>query len=188
MINQSKDKIKEAESGFSATCLRHAGMHEILEEWQLALNIYLDGVKFNETRVDEARKDVEDAKAEAAEERNAGGSAPVPEVEVKSADSEKKQNALSIARNRLSNCLLLLHRFLFYAAGMYHELKDEDNEAKLYDRAEEIRRELLRQSQNKVSGYLDAMSRNETLKNSFQILHYSSNPLLKSLTKASRPF
>ncbi|CAO3663847.1 unnamed protein product [Umbelopsis ramanniana] len=149
MINQSKDKIKEAESGYSATCLRHAGMHEILEEWQLALNIYLDGVKFNEARVDEARKDVEDSKAEAAEERNADGSAPIPEVEVKSADSEKKQNALSIARNRLSNCLLLLHRFLFYAAGMYHELKDEDNESKLYDRAEELRRELLRQSQNK---------------------------------------
>lgn len=158
MINQSKDKIKEAESSYSAARLRHAGMHEILEEWQLALDIYLDGVKFNESRVDEARKDVEDAKAEAAEERNADRSVPNSEVEVKNADSEKKQNALSVARNRLSNCLLLLHRFLFYAAGMYHELKDEDNESKLYDRAEELRRELLRQSQNKVSDKLDAMS------------------------------
>ncbi|KAJ2964635.1 hypothetical protein NQZ79_g421 [Umbelopsis isabellina] len=32
---------------------------------------------------------------------------------------------------------------------MYHELKDEENETKLYDTAEEIRRELLHHSQNK---------------------------------------
>lgn len=150
MINQAKDRIKDAESNYSATCLRHAGMHEILEEWQQALNLYLEGVKFCEKKVEEALKEVEDAKALTAGDRRSAENGKISEVEVKNADLEKTQHILSIARNRLSNWLLMLHRFLFYAAGMYHELKDEENETRLYERAEEIRREHLQQSEIKV--------------------------------------
>jgi E3 ubiquitin-protein ligase SHPRH len=142
--------IKEAETNYSSTRLRHAGMHEVLEEWDVALKIYLEGIKYSEKRVEEARNEVEEAKKNSLEPIEAVGTSKAAMDRLKNAELEKKQNALSVARNRLSNSLLLLHRFFFYAAGMYHELKDEENETKLYDTAEEIRRELLQHSQNKV--------------------------------------
>jgi hypothetical protein len=192
MINQAKDRIKDAESNYSATCLKHAGMHEVLEEWQPALDLYLDGVKFCEKKVEEARKDVEDAKIATANDRRAVENGKTSEVEVKNADSEKKQSILSVARNRLSNCLLMLHRFLFYAAGMYHELKDEENESKLYDRAEEIRRENLHHSENKVM-YLHIEHSSDTFFNShtkceFFCAHNSLNLLLRILRKVLRQY
>ncbi|OZJ04165.1 hypothetical protein BZG36_03117 [Bifiguratus adelaidae] len=55
---------------------------------------------------------------------------------------------------RLHNWLEVEHKFVFYIASVYHELKNDDEETKWYKDAETIRREILAESEMKVYNML----------------------------------
>ncbi|KAL1917663.1 uncharacterized protein VTP21DRAFT_4056 [Calcarisporiella thermophila] len=62
--------------------------------------------------------------------------------------------AMEVDAMRLHDWLLLEHQVTFFAANVNHQLKNEEEETKYYDKAEEIRRTILRAAEQRANQFI----------------------------------
>lgn len=153
LIVQVKDEIDAAGHQLVTARLRRAGMWEIQKEWETAREIYqsetipylLELIKVTEERLAEARAAEEQAEKEADATTHDGKNQDAV-AHARSGDDYRIQPLLQRKSKHLSS----LHRCYFFLAGIFHELKQEEQEIEYYDKAANVRREILSRAEEKV--------------------------------------
>lgn len=152
MIVQVKDEIDTVGYQLANARIRRAGMWEIQKNWETAREIYQS----------EAIPHLQEL-VQTAEERLAQAKAAEEQAEKKADGSkhDKNQDAVAHARSsddyrvqallqRKAKHLSALHRCYFFLAGVFHEMEQEQQETEYYDKAANVRREILSRAEERV--------------------------------------
>lgn len=152
LIVQVKDEVDTVGHQLATARLRRAGMWEIQKEWETAREIYqsetiphlLELIQVTEERLTQARAAEEQAEKEADATTHDKNQDAV--AHPRSGDDYRVQALLQRKSKHLSS----LHRCYFFLAGIFHEMKQEEQETEYYDKAANVRREILSRAEERV--------------------------------------
>ncbi|OTA83102.1 hypothetical protein M434DRAFT_84181 [Hypoxylon sp. CO27-5] len=172
MIEQSESATKADQRIYLLEMVKRGQLLEARQELEAAIELWQKVVGEVEILVDECRRQIEKATEEA---RQAGSDEILDEAANGSPDDEdpnKSKTARQIGeyRRRLRSMLDVKHRALFFIASAFYKLKNkaapgtdefkmlEDKEVTGYDTAKSIRKEMLRETHNKVMLYINKLN------------------------------
>ncbi|KAI9255053.1 SNF2 family N-terminal domain-containing protein [Phascolomyces articulosus] len=166
LIEQAKDDFDNTSATLIGCKLRRGGMHEMQKKWKDALDIYLAALPQTSEMLDVINGRIEEAKVKQEEGRKKRqeASAASNQADPPGGSSSSSHNILNKAHRthdpfgdvltaltaRQSKWLSYLHRFYFYIAGIYHELEMEEEEVSYYDKAADVRKQILTRVEDKV--------------------------------------
>lgn len=145
MARSAKINLDQNEYSFYQRKLQKAGMYEVMEDLQKALDTYTDNVPAVEALLEARYQDSRRYHAKAKELERAGLSV-ADTLDVTESKGHFKWQTL-------------LHRYYFYMASAYHTLENEAKENEFYAKAGDIRRDLLESYTEKVDTYTNEMHR-----------------------------
>ncbi|KAI8391090.1 SNF2 family N-terminal domain-containing protein [Radiomyces spectabilis] len=165
MIEQTSDKINEAETALTTAKLKQAGMFEVLKDWGKALEIYLQCIphvaawaKAMGARCDQLKLDYRqlERQQEAEKDESTDTVKKISRGPKKAHELQKEhlREKLLLMTQRHGSWLGLLHRFYFFTAGIYHELEKETEENDFYAKAADVRRQMLLRMEDKFTATL----------------------------------
>ncbi|KAG1457233.1 hypothetical protein G6F56_006657 [Rhizopus delemar] len=138
MGRDAQDTLDDHQYAFYKSSLRLAGMHEVLELFESAVEIYTSALV--------PVLSLEQAHGKAVQR-------------VENMRDEGNENNLSSLKNKHQRWLLLLHQFYFYAAGVSHVLKREAEEEAYYGQADALREKMLRKSVDRVESAIEEVNK-----------------------------
>ncbi|KAI8079654.1 SNF2 family N-terminal domain-containing protein [Gilbertella persicaria] len=110
MSKSAEDRLDTEQHAYYSMQLKRGGMHEVLKQWQEAVDVYTKHILDVEKQVETY-------------------------LQGKSSTEEQEKNAAQ----HLYKWQILLHRYYFYTAGVYHMLESKDLEEACYDKASQLR-------------------------------------------------
>ena len=172
LIQQARDDVDNTSTTLIGSRLRRGGMSEMQENYKEALDIYLEGLPQALEMLDGVNKRLKEAKLEQAERKKRREEEEMKknrQTSTSSSQDHHEHNITTITNkthkppvdplNELVTALTAkqfkwysyLHRFSFYIAGMYHELKMEQEEVTYYGKAAEFRKQILSRAEDRVN-------------------------------------
>ncbi|KAI8344677.1 SNF2 family N-terminal domain-containing protein [Chlamydoabsidia padenii] len=154
MIQMTKEVVEEAQVTLANRRLAYGGMHELAQDdWKIPLSIYMEWlprveeqVKVHGARLTKARDTNSVNKQQHESDRGSS----------KNKDDKNKDGKIVAAlHNTYTNWLNILHQYYFYIAGVHHMLEDKEKEDEYYDKAADIRRQILTRLQEKVNASIN---------------------------------
>ncbi|KAI8360688.1 SNF2 family N-terminal domain-containing protein [Choanephora cucurbitarum] len=122
MHQSAEEQLDGNQHAYYLQQLKKGGMYECLQSWQEAIDLYLTHLVPVEQLVNHYQTH-------------------------KLSLSEQEKNS---STRRVYRWQMLLHRYYFYAAGVYHVLERKDQEEIYYDKASQLRRSLMESYTSKV--------------------------------------
>ena len=152
LIIQVKDEIDNVGHQLANARLRRAGMWEMQKNWETAREIYqseaiphlLELIQATEERMTQVKAAEEQAERKADDTTHDRDQYAV--AHTRSVDDYRVQALLQ----RKSKHLSALHRCYFFLAGIFHEMEQEQQETEYYDKAADVRREILSRAEERV--------------------------------------
>ncbi|KAI7883171.1 hypothetical protein K492DRAFT_235541 [Lichtheimia hyalospora FSU 10163] len=153
LVVQVKDEIDNVGHQLATARLRRAGMWEIQKNWETAREIYqseaiphlLELIQATEERMTQVKAAEEQAEKKADDTSHDRDQYAV--AHTRSVDDYRVQALLQRKLKHLS----ALHRCYFFLAGIFHEMKQEQQETEYYDKAANVRREILSRAEERVN-------------------------------------
>ncbi|KAI8059494.1 SNF2 family N-terminal domain-containing protein [Gongronella butleri] len=136
MMQGTSEKMDELRIMIAQNQLQQGGMHELLEEWTDSLEVYMEGAAKMAERVQDFTDRLQHLEVthDATNDTN------------DKTESDKQRKLIS----GRASAQHMLHRFYFYIAGIYLMMEDKTNEELYYDKAADVRRQILVRPRERV--------------------------------------
>lgn len=161
MIRENRDGVDLLSFRIAESRLRCGGMHELMEELDAAISVYKEGTKIvqhnldeNRAHLDSVKKGLQDLEEPIKFKKEGSDTKPSGDDEERlkaNRDKDKLQDEVTAFTQRVLKWLGILHRFYFYTAGVHHKLEQENEEVEYYNKAAQVRREILQRPLERVS-------------------------------------